>query len=244
MTGAAGPPARHLPAPLSWPVMLTALLLMLVLGFLLALVALGVGVGLVVRSIAQRNRLHPSIETGAPLTWCWSPRATARLHRRLQGALETFGDPSGDRRPSSADGSAELVAVLAHQAAAVDRELITAHRSHGPRRRAHLRGLRADVRQVEHLSQRMQHQRRAMGADGIAASPSRRVVLDGIRSRLDLLAEAHAELLAVEQASTGSDPDVVLRRITAPSGPVARVGGQRPGPHAVPEPAVAFRNVR
>ena len=67
--------------------MLTAFLFMVLLGLLMAIVAIGIGVGLMVRAVADRNRLHPAVETGAPLAWCWSPSAPARLHRRLQSAL-------------------------------------------------------------------------------------------------------------------------------------------------------------
>jgi hypothetical protein len=121
--------------------------------------------------------------------------------------------------------------VVAQQAAAVDRELITASRRRGPHRRAQLRRLRADVRRIEQLSLRLQRERGRAGADGGAARPAQRhVVLDEVHARLDLLAEAHEELRALEQASTVSDPDAVLRRIASSASPpsAAPVGGRAP----------------
>jgi hypothetical protein len=207
--------------------MLTAFLFMVVLGLLLAMVAVGIGVGLMVRAVADRNRLHPAIETGAPLAWCWSPSAPARLHRRLQSALLPLPAPRSGRRRSHSDSLADLTSALVHQAGGVDREVILASRRHGPARRADLRRVRADVRTIEVLAGRLQE--RHAGVSG-AAAPPRQQVFEEVGARLDLLDRAHAELTAIERASTLDDPDAILRRIAPPAPPVER-GATPPSAH-------------
>src|SRR4051812_17383500 len=207
--------------------MLTAFLFMIVLGLLMAMVAIGIGVGLMVRAVADRNRLHPAVETGAPLAWCWSPSAPARLHRRLQSALLPLPAAPAGRRRSHSDSLTELTSALVQQAGGVDREVILASRLHGPARRADLRRVRADVRKIESLAGRLQA--RHAGGSG-AAAPPRQQVFEEVGARLDLLDRAHAELTALEQASTADDPDEILRRIAPPAPPVER-GATPPSAH-------------
>jgi hypothetical protein len=200
--------------------MLTTLLLMLVLGLVFGMVALGVGVGLILRAFAERSRLHPSIQTGAPLDWCWSPSAPARLHRRLQSALLPIHPARPGRHRPTGDSLTELVSTIAGQATRLDREIIAARRLRGPARRGRLRVLRAEVREIEQLSYRVQEQRLRMAR---ATGPSPQEALADVHSRLDLLAAADAELTAIEQASTATDPDEVLRQIAPrPAVPVER----------------------
>jgi hypothetical protein len=190
--------------------MLTTVFLTFVLGLALATMFVGVGVGLVLRAVAERSRLHPSIDTGAPLDWWWSPGAPARFHRRLQSALLPICPARPARRRRSQDELHELVAVITKQAAMVDRELILAARLRGPARRARLRRLRGEVAKIEQVSYRVQNQRAQMAS---TVSPPRDEVLADVDARLDLLEAAHVELTAIEEASTAADPDAILRRI-------------------------------
>jgi hypothetical protein len=40
-----------------------------------------------VHMLRVRNRVSPAVKTPAPLAWLWSPRAAARLHRRLRRSV-------------------------------------------------------------------------------------------------------------------------------------------------------------
>jgi hypothetical protein len=192
-------------------------------------VAAGVTFALVLHALVVSNRLHPSIETGAPLAWRYSPVMPARLHRRLQTAV-------GLAFRSDDGGTAgDVVSSLVDHAAAVDRDLVAVNRQQGPLRRANLRRLRREVEQIEQLALRLQHRRRASQAspaDGRAPAPTRSQSLDELHVRLDLLADAHDELVAIEQANTASDPDAVLRRMAAAVPPGEAVLPPPPAPPA------------
>jgi hypothetical protein len=228
------------PTSVRWSPMLTEFLLMMMLGALLSLCGASVGVALMVRAVAIRNRVHPAIETGAPLSWGYSLRAEARLHRRLQRAVLPLHRPAPHHRPPD-DATAELVDVLVGQAVAMDRELLAIARLAGVPRRNQLRRLRAEVRQLELLSWRLQHQRAVVRSSGPGGETERRAALDDLRERLDLLDHAHAELRAIEQATASADPDEVLRRIAPPppAEPVLPPPPSRRGrqDHPVPRPA-------
>jgi hypothetical protein len=241
---------------------LLALLLMVVM----FAIAVGVVVGVGAWSLNRRNRLAPGIETGAPLLWIWSPTQPARLHRRLQAAVVPVHtpDPSARRtRATSTTGAdAAIGAVttlddvcrsLTGQAAAVDRDVIQASRLPRRARRARLRVLQGEVAEIERLTVRVHHHRATQTQPStLDGTPprSRADTLAGIGGHLDALAEAHAELHAIEQANGLDDPERILGSIAAreplpatppaPTPPAPAPGSRLPGPAAPPQRRAAL----
>lgn len=131
-----------------------------------------------VHVLRVRNRVAPGVRSTAPLAWLWSPRAAARLHRRLRrsvlGAHATLG-PSGS--------FAELAREVEARAVSLDAELVVADRSPLPARTRLVADLRDEVREIEALNQRL-----------VAMSRTRRGDLAAVRERLDALDAALREL--------------------------------------------------
>jgi hypothetical protein len=133
-----------------------------------------------VHMLRVRNRVVPDVKSAAPVGWLWSPRAAARLHRRLRGSVLSA-------RLSLEAGSA--FAGLAHEveqrAVLLDRELVAADRARLPARARLVGDLRDEVGQVEALNQRL-----------VAMARTRRATTDltAVRERLDALDAALREL--------------------------------------------------
>jgi hypothetical protein len=220
--------------------MVMEILFSLLLAVQLMAVGAGVVLALAVRTIAERARLHPRIETGAPMRWCISPASAPRLHRRLRDSLVPIDgvvpiDPA--RVPSLSD----LVESVVREAVGIDRRIVALHRQPRAARRAALRGLRHEVHQFEHTTRRLRNEqvRAERGAPvdprwaNHRSRPTGSAVLDAVHERLDLLTQAQIEVHALERASTITDPEEILRQIAPPPAVAVEAGGsgRRAGEH-------------
>ena len=150
-----------------------------VVGFLVTALVVGACcVAAVVHSLRVRNRVAPSVRTAAPVAWLWSPRAAARLHRRLRRSLLATR--------ISLDGAFdELAREVEQRAVAIDRELVAADRAPLPGRSRLVADLRDEVDEVEALNQRLV---------AMARTSRSRADLTAVRERLDALDAALREL--------------------------------------------------
>ena len=125
-----------------------------------------------------RNRVAPEVRSPAPVAWLWSPRAAARLHRRLRRSV------LGARMSLGATASfADVAREVEQRAVVLDRELVAADRALLPARVRLVAGLRDEVEEVEALNQRL-----------VAMSRTSRTDLAAVRERLDALDAALREL--------------------------------------------------
>lgn len=147
--------------------------------------------------LTRRNRLHPTIPTDAPVAWLVSPSRPARLHRRLQSCVVTAGyrTPGRGRRRVPLTSVEELVAELAHEAAAVDDQLVVAARA--PRRvRIRLLGVcEPQVDRLERLAARLAVLVSASTRPG-GAPPA--ATITALEERLDALEQAREEIADLE----------------------------------------------
>jgi hypothetical protein len=110
-------------------------------------VAAAVGLALTMRALIRANRVAPGRRTSAPLSWLVSPRATARLHRRLQRAVRVSDFAVGSVAPA-ATPLADVARELTSRAVGIDDWLVAAHGLYPHARRARMFQLTAEVRQV------------------------------------------------------------------------------------------------
>ena len=138
-----------------------------------------------VHMLRVRNRVVPEVRSPAPLGWLWSPRAAARLHRRLRGSVLSAR--------MALDGSfADLAREVEERAVALDRQLVAADRARLPARTRLVADLRDEVAQVEALDQRLV---------SMARTSRSRSDLSAVRERLDALDAALRELDAPPTAT-------------------------------------------
>lgn len=159
--------------------------------------------------VNRRHRVDPAVRTGAPITWLVDPRAPARLHRRLARVGTTVctvaadhpGGAGGGRprrrfrrvEPSPLRSTADELRL---QAVALDRQLVRLAMLAPAARRTLLADLGRAVDEVEQASARLAvisaevRSPRALATDDPA-------VVDLAR-RVDWLAQAHAELVALD----------------------------------------------
>jgi hypothetical protein len=127
---------------------------------LVAIIGTGIGCWLLVRRLGRANRVVPDRRSPAPLTWLWSWRATARLHRRLQRAMRVvayvmvpFSPPPRGHRPLAQSGPlVDLVGVadaLMVRAAELDDRLVSASGLASPWQGKLVGELRTAVAEVE-----------------------------------------------------------------------------------------------
>jgi uncharacterized membrane protein len=177
-----------------------------ILAFLVTWIVLLVVVATLLRwRLHRRNRVSPAVRSPAPLTWLWSPRPPARLHRRLQGAVADIHLAPSRRSPHRSDASVDdLRRELEYQAVELDHHLVIATRHPRRERRSILRSLDQQVADVEELSARLSRLRSrpegtpASGWDAVRQPPE---VLSDIAHQLDLLDAAQEELTAIERAA-------------------------------------------
>lgn len=113
---------------------------------------------LTVRSLRRANRVVAGRRTAAPISWLWSWREPARLHRRLRRAVSVaqtavappVPPPGGRRRSSAPSPLSALADELAGQAAAVDDRLVAAGRM-----RSLMPALAREVHEVERSAWRL-----------------------------------------------------------------------------------------
>ncbi|MGI8686556.1 MAG: hypothetical protein ACR2MO_15950 [Acidimicrobiales bacterium] len=180
-------------------------------GFLLTLAALAVLVavtvlatlGFAVRAVRRRNRVSPKVPTAAPVSWLWSPRMGARLHRHL---ARTVGAARACLAAQAGGLSfADLVADLETHACAIDGQLVLADRAPQPGRSRLLRELQAEVAQVDALTERIIRMSRAWS--GAAPSGSG---LASVNERIDALEAALVDLDRIDRLPESPD-----RRLSA-----------------------------
>ena len=91
---------------------------------LLVLVAVA---ALTLSRIRRRLRVSPSVRTDAPLTWLASPIPAARLHRRLQSAVDAVRAVRGTKRRLRRDAPTavqRLADDVEREAVALDERLV------------------------------------------------------------------------------------------------------------------------
>jgi len=154
---------------------------------------LGASTAFVVHTVRKRNRVAPGTRSPAPISWLWSWRMSARLHRHLARTIHAVHACIVDSREQL--GLATMVKELETQAIAIDRQLVAVDRSPNPTRYRILRELYAEVRQVDAVAERVIRMGRAWAGD----EPSVRG-LAGVSERLDALEAAMADLARLDRA--------------------------------------------
>jgi len=191
-----------------------AVLLVVIASVVTGLAVVGGGALLVLRRLRRANQVRPGTPSPAPLSWLWSFRAAARMHRRL-AAVVAAGRAAVALRGASGLGLDQVAGELERRAVDLDAQLVVADRAPaGPRARM-LRELRAESRELESLVERVIRMSRAWSG----ASPSERG-LGPIRERLDLLEQALRELDGIDQAAPAGP---------ATGHPAARLAAQTTG---------------
>jgi hypothetical protein len=187
---------------------------------------------------ARRNRVSPAVKSPAPITWLWSPRPTARLHRRLQAAVADIhlapSRRSPHRGPASVD---ELRRELEYQAVELDHHLVIVSRHPRGQRTSLVRSLQAQVTEIEQLSVRLSRlSSRPEGTPRSGWDVTREPpdVLAEIARQLDVLDAAQDELTAIERAAGLVDDDDVIDVTEVPGATASDAGeeplGEPPGP--------------
>ncbi len=129
--------------------MFADLLMGLSVVFLVVMTATAIGAWLLWRRLVRANRVVPGRRSPAPLSWLWSWRAAARLHRRLRRAMQVAGYLMV---PFESAPDADLVGVadtLAARSAHLDERLVAVSVMAPPWRGKLLRELSAAVAEVE-----------------------------------------------------------------------------------------------
>ena len=121
-------------------------LFVFVAAFLLALsAAAAAGCALTVYALRRANRVSPDRRSHAPVSWLWSWREPARLHRRLRRAVQSCSVSAA----VAATTLRPLADDLASRAATVDDELAAGGHIHWVGRRPLMARLSGSVREIE-----------------------------------------------------------------------------------------------
>lgn len=200
------------------------------LGFVALCTASAAGV---IYALRRRNRVAATVKTPAPTTWLVSPRAPARMHRRLRNACTSaraaYAPTVGQAHPQLP----ELAHTLEGEAVLLDRLLVEASLRPRPHRRRSLQPLQAQVREIERLAQEIAHAARRAGPDAL---PQASNGLQEVRDQLAALREAQAEIEALDGLAQGR-VDFGDRSALPPSPPpeaVAPARGHEVGPVSAP----------
>lgn len=188
--------------------------------------------------IQRRHRVDPAVPTEAPLSWLIDPRTPARLHRRLARVGTSTTTVVDDhrprarrrlrRKPPEPSLLATTAVELRAQAVLLDQQVARLSVLAPKARRQPLLELHRAVGDVE-----------AAGARLVALSTQARAPrgldtddrsLDDVTARIDRLAHAHQELLAL-------DVDNRLIETPLPAPPLVDPAARRPPPPAAPPEA-------
>lgn len=175
---------------------------------------MGAGVAYGLHAVRKRNRVVPGTRTPAPISWLWSWRMAARLHRHLARTIHAVHACIVDSREQL--GLMTMLKELETHANAIDRQLVAVDRSPNPTRYRMLRELYAEVRQVDAVAERVIRMGRAWAGD----EPSVRG-LAGVSERLDALEAAMADLARLDRAD-GPTSSAVGRALGDGHQPVER----------------------
>lgn len=164
---------------------------MLILLSLGAAASLGVALALTYQALNRRNRIAPRVRTGAPMSWLWSGRLAARLHRRLRAVVRNAQAccPRVSRK-SPRSTVHELVDDLVELAAAADRRIVVASSLPRFRRTLALAEIAVEIREIEVLGGRVRH----YGGLGAPAP----VTVASLQERLDALDAARREIDGID----------------------------------------------
>jgi hypothetical protein len=208
----------------------------LVVLFVLLLICITVPLvlaGVSVWQLKKKNRVSPGVKTTAPLTWLGSPSRSARLHRRLRTAVTTIraipaqgADTTGSRK--------QVCLELEQHAVALDEWLRWTSQAPGRVRRAHYDEIDRQAGQIESLAIRLSQMTPA--APGPRHAAERRDALADISSQIDILEEAHREVVEAEALSGNrAMREIEAGRAGADPRQLARASyeaGRIPGPGA------------
>lgn len=149
---------------------------------------------IVLRHLRRRNRVAPSIPTNAPLSWLWSPRRAARLHRRLRAAVvhSRLG-------PDDASATGPMFRALVAEAVQIDGHLVAVGRLRFADRQGYLRPLAAEVARVEQVAARLARLRLESTRPLQLADHHR--PLDELDAHCARVEEARRELQRIEAAA-------------------------------------------
>lgn len=208
---------------------------MILLVMLFASISAACATFLLVRHrVNRRHRVDPAVRTGAPITWLVDPRTPARLHRRLARVGTTACTVADDQRARSepigrrarrrfrrVEPSPLLTTAdeLREQAVALDHQLVRLSLLAPPARRAMLADLGRAVDEVEQATARLALISAEVRAPRALATDDPAVV--DLARRVDWLAQAHAELLALDHDAGLTTPASVPAPATLPAPPPA-----------------------
>lgn len=188
-------------------------LVLFVLGTTGALVTAACLTFLFLRSRFHRvHRVDPAVATDAPMSWIADPRTPARLHRRLVHLGRTASAVAEDHRPRSRrlrrddeSGPVHAAAVeIRAQAVSLDARLARLALLQGPARRESLREIDRQVQQLERTCGQLVEL--AVDHGEPARLRGDEPAVDALSRRVDHLADAHRELLALDD-DAGLRPD-------------------------------------
>lgn len=189
-------------------------------------------------SLRRRNRVAATVKSPAPVTWLVSPRAPARMHRRLRNALTSarvaYAPAVGEAHPQLPD----LALTLEREAVITDQLLVAASTSPRPHRRQSLRPLQAQVAEIERLAQQIAHTARRAGP---AAIPQAADGLRDVADQLEALRAAQQEVEDVDRLIQGypTHPPAVPTPAGATGGEAVHAMPPPPPAAAAPVPASA-----
>jgi len=173
---------------------------------LLALVVMAmVGAVVVAGVIALRNkssferdsRLAPGLSTSAPAAWAGSHDPEARLHRRLRDAIAAL---SANQAFDDDGNLIDLRVELEHQAVALDEQLVATAALPLHVRREPLERITGGVVAIEQAVADL------AGASASEAAARLSRVLDDVRTRTGLVAQARAALDALDSGPGATAP--------------------------------------
>src|SRR5690606_18607919 len=167
----------------------------------------------------RHHRIDPQVPTDAPVTWLADPRAPARLHRRLARVGTATTRVIEDHQPRTrimrkAEPTPVQAAAseLREQAVAVDRQVARLSALAPAARRAPMAAAARSVADLEAACARL-------GSSSHDVQTPRALAVDDptlvdVTQRIERLAQAHRELLALDDAAGlvgPNDPTVAER---------------------------------
>ncbi|MCU1499048.1 MAG: hypothetical protein JWM47_3001 [Acidimicrobiales bacterium] len=209
-------------------------LVVAVLAILFTATTLACIIALMARNRVNRHhRVDPAVATDAPITWLVDPRTPARLHRRLAKVGTSTTAVADDHRPTGRKArKAEPSPLLATaqdvraQAVLLDRQVTRLAVLAPGARRGPLLELSGRVAEVETAAARLVAlSTRVRAPQGLTTDER---ALADITARVDRLAEAHHELLAVDR-----EQGLVADPLPAP--PLVRPQVAPPPPRTSPQ---------
>lgn len=149
--------------------------------------------------IRRRLRVSPSVRTDAPLTWLAIPLPAARLHRRLQSAVNAVRAVRGTKRRLRRDAPTavqRLADDVEREAVAVDERLVAVAKLGTTERRIALGSITSEVRNIERLAHRVVEMARVESATPqLQGTPT---AVDDLIERADRIQQAQAELQVID----------------------------------------------